>query len=177
MVLRLRASPFRISRRPYSTSQASANKIGQDNRWPGWQVVIGIETHAQIKSREKLFSRGSDWMVVCAARTNAHIASLSLSLSETWTPDPGSRPNTHVSPYDAAFPGTLPVSGQHFLSYGKGFITAYAQRINSTCIKLAIRTAIALESDIQRRSTFDRKHYFYSDLPAGYQITQHYSGD
>ena len=58
MVLRLRASPFRTSCRPYSsTSQASANKIGQDSRWPGWQVVIGIETHAQIKSREKLFSR------------------------------------------------------------------------------------------------------------------------
>jgi hypothetical protein len=59
MVLRLRAPPFRISCRPYNTSQASTNKIGQDSRWPGWQVVIGIETHAQIKSREKLFSRGS----------------------------------------------------------------------------------------------------------------------
>ncbi|KAI0271967.1 Glutamyl-tRNA amidotransferase B subunit [Russula aff. rugulosa BPL654] len=132
MVPRLRASPFRTSCRPYSTSQVtSTNKIGQDSRWPGWQVVIGIETHAQIKSREKLFS-------------------------QTWTPDPGSKPNAHVSPYDAALPGTLP-------------------RINSTCINLAIRTAIALKSDIQRRSTFDRKHYFYSDLPAGYQITQHYS--
>ncbi|KAF8505869.1 GatB/GatE catalytic domain-containing protein [Russula emetica] len=141
MVLRLRASPFRTSCRPYSTSQASTNKIGQDNRWPGWQVVIGIETHAQIKSREKLFSRG--------------LTSF-FCLSETWTPDLASKPNAHVSPYDAAFPGTLP-------------------RINSTCINLAIRTAIALKSDIQRRSTFDRKHYFYSDLPAGYQITQYYS--
>ena len=94
MVLRLRASPFRISRRPYSTSQASANKIGQDNRWPGWQVVIGIETHAQIKSREKLFSRGSDWMVVCAARTNAHIASLSLSLRDM---DPRPREQTEYT--------------------------------------------------------------------------------
>ncbi|KAH9999976.1 glutamyl-tRNA amidotransferase [Russula vinacea] len=103
----------------------------EDSRWPGWQVVIGIETHAQIKSRKKLFS-------------------------ETWTPDLGSKPNSQVSPYDAAFPGTLP-------------------RVNSTCIILALRTAIALQSDIQLRSTFDRKHYFYSDLPAGYQITQHYS--
>lgn len=59
MVLRLRAPPFRIYCRPYNTSQASTNKIGQDSRWPGWQVVIGIETHAQIKSREKLFSRRS----------------------------------------------------------------------------------------------------------------------
>jgi len=61
-----------------------------------------------------------------------------------------------VSPYDAAFPGTLP-------------------RLNPVCVKLALRTAIALQSNIQQRSTFDRKHYFYSDLPAGYQITQHYN--
>ncbi len=53
MVLRLRASLFRTSCRPYSTSR-------QYSRWPGWQVIIGIETHAQINSREKLFSRGSE---------------------------------------------------------------------------------------------------------------------
>ncbi|KAH9049680.1 Glutamyl-tRNA amidotransferase B subunit [Lactarius hengduanensis] len=100
------------------------------NQWPGWEVVIGIEVHAQIKSRKKLFSHA-------------------------WTPDLGSTPNSCVSPYDAAFPGTLP-------------------RLNPACISLALRTAIALRSDIQHRSAFDRKHYFYSDLPAGYQITQHY---
>ena len=50
----------------------------------------------------------------------------------------------------------------------------YSQRLNPACISLALRTAIALRSDIQRRSAFDRKHYFYSDLPAGYQITQRY---
>ncbi|KAI9447932.1 Glutamyl-tRNA amidotransferase B subunit [Lactarius indigo] len=100
------------------------------NLWPGWEVVIGIEVHAQIKSRKKLFSHA-------------------------WTPDLGSTPNSCVSPYDAAFPGTLP-------------------RLNPACISLALRTAIALQSDIQHRSAFDRKHYFYSDLPAGYQITQHY---
>jgi len=77
-------------------------------------------------------------------------------LSETWTPDLASTPNSHVSPYDAAFPGTLP-------------------RLNPVCVNLALRTAIALQSDIQERSTFDRKHYFYSDLPAGYQITQRYN--
>ncbi|KAJ6512108.1 glutamyl-tRNA amidotransferase [Mycena vitilis] len=102
-----------------------------DQRWPGWQVVIGIETHAQIKSREKLFSN-----------------SLTSGLGEA--------PNIHVSPFDAAFPGTLP-------------------KLNQVCVDLALRTAIALDSEIQTRSSFDRKHYFYSDLPSGYQITQHYA--
>ncbi|KAJ6584815.1 glutamyl-tRNA amidotransferase [Mycena capillaripes] len=102
-----------------------------DQRWPGWQVIIGIETHAQIKSRQKLFSD-----------------SLTSSL--------GDAPNIHVSPFDAAFPGTLP-------------------KLNQDCVDLALRTAIALDSKIQTRSSFDRKHYFYSDLPSGYQITQHYA--
>src|SRR5216684_6733118 len=75
MVLRLRASPFRTSCRPYGTSQANTNKIGQDSRWPGWQVVIGIETHAQIKSRKKLFSRGSEWQRTTQTQADAHIAS------------------------------------------------------------------------------------------------------
>ncbi|KAJ7505476.1 Glutamyl-tRNA amidotransferase subunit B, mitochondrial [Mycena galericulata] len=102
-----------------------------DQRWPGWQVIIGIETHAQIRSREKLFSN-----------------SLTSTLGEI--------PNTHFSPFDAAFPGTLP-------------------NLNQNCVDLALRTAVALNSGIQQRSSFDRKHYFYSDLPAGYQITQHYA--
>ncbi|KAH9977679.1 glutamyl-tRNA amidotransferase [Lactifluus volemus] len=115
-----------------STGQANSVKsFKQDNRWPGWQVIIGIEVHAQLKSREKLFSHA-------------------------WSPDLGNTPNSHVSPYDAAFPGTLP-------------------HLNPTCVNLALRTAIAFQSNIQQKSTFDRKHYFYSDLPAGYQITQHYS--
>ncbi|KAF5388005.1 hypothetical protein D9615_000728 [Tricholomella constricta] len=103
----------------------------EDKRWPGWQVVVGIETHAQIKSRRKLFS-------------------------ESLTSDPGEIPNTHVSLFDAAFPGTLPI-------------------LNHKCVDLALRAALALECDIQTRSSFDRKHYFYSDLPSGYQITQQYA--
>ncbi|KDR84118.1 hypothetical protein GALMADRAFT_111334 [Galerina marginata CBS 339.88] len=103
----------------------------EDPRWPGWQVVVGIETHAQIKSRRKLFSE-----------------SLTSSLD-----DP---PNTNVSPFDAAFPGTLP-------------------RINPKCVDLAHRTALALKCRVSLRSSFDRKHYFYSDLPSGYQITQQYA--
>ncbi|KAI0254809.1 Glutamyl-tRNA amidotransferase B subunit [Lactifluus subvellereus] len=132
MFVRSRTSLLRTPRRPYSTNQTnSIRSFNQDSRWPGWQVIIGIEVHAQIKSREKLFSHA-------------------------WTPDLRSTPNSHVSPYDAAFPGTLP-------------------RLNFACVNLALRTAIALQSDVQQKSTFDRKHYFYSDLPAGYQITQHYN--
>ncbi|KAG6820678.1 hypothetical protein H0H93_013196 [Arthromyces matolae] len=103
----------------------------EDKRWPGWQVIIGIETHAQIKSRQKLFS-------------------------ESLTSDLGEPPNTHVSLFDAAFPGTLP-------------------KLNQKCVDLALRAALALQCDIQERSSFDRKHYFYADLPSGYQITQQYA--
>ncbi|KAF8806231.1 Glutamyl-tRNA amidotransferase subunit B, mitochondrial [Phlegmacium glaucopus] len=103
----------------------------EDSRWPGWQVVVGIETHAQIKSRRKLFS-------------------------DSQTSSLDAFPNTYVSPFDAAFPGTLP-------------------KINPKCVDLAIRTALALKCQISSRSSFDRKHYFYSDLPPGFQITQHYS--
>ncbi|KAJ7175695.1 glutamyl-tRNA amidotransferase [Mycena filopes] len=117
--------------RPTSFFAGRLRRAFHDQRWPGWQVVIGIETHAQIKSRRKLFSD-----------------SLTSNLGEV--------PNIHVSPFDAAFPGTLP-------------------KLNQECVDLALRTAVALGSDIQTRSSFDRKHYFYSDLPSGYQITQHYA--
>ncbi|KAI0032932.1 Glutamyl-tRNA amidotransferase B subunit [Vararia minispora EC-137] len=103
----------------------------KDARWPDWEIVVGIEVHAQIKSRHKIFS---------AAQTSGY----------------EQVPNTHVSMFDASLPGTLP-------------------RLNPRCVDLAVRTALALDSDIQTRSTFDRKHYFYSDLPAGYQITQRYN--
>ncbi|KAI0353128.1 Glutamyl-tRNA-Gln amidotransferase B subunit [Trametes cingulata] len=102
-----------------------------DSRWPGWELVVGIEVHAQIKSRRKLFS-------------------------EALSSDMTSSPNTHVSAFDAAFPGTLP-------------------RLNPKCVELGVRTAIALNAQVQRRSAFDRKHYFYADLPSGYQITQQYA--
>lgn len=114
--------------RSYSTL---ADNASGDPRWPGWQVVVGIEVHAQVKSRKKLFS-------------------------DSWTNDPPQPPSTRVSAFDASFPGTLP-------------------RLNPTCVALGVRTALALDSSVQRRSTFDRKHYFYKDLPAGYQITQHYA--
>ncbi|KAF8165712.1 Glutamyl-tRNA amidotransferase subunit B, mitochondrial [Crassisporium funariophilum] len=124
----------RLSARKYiSRGFHDIRTYQEDSRWPGWQVVVGIETHAQIKSRRKLFSD-------------------SLTSSST----PQEAPNTRVSPFDAAFPGTLP-------------------KINPRCVDLALRTALALNCHISSRSTFDRKHYFYSDLPSGYQITQQYS--
>ncbi|KAG8865143.1 hypothetical protein FRB96_000032 [Tulasnella sp. 330] len=98
--------------------------------WPGWETIIGIEVHSQIKSRQKLFSTSLN------------------SVDEA--------PNSRVSLFDAAFPGTLP-------------------KLNRKCVDLAIRTALGLNASVQHRSAFDRKHYFYHDLPSGYQITQSYA--
>ncbi|OCH94280.1 Glutamyl-tRNA-Gln amidotransferase B subunit [Obba rivulosa] len=124
------AKPY-VLKNKFRLSRLHTLRTKEDSRWPGWDVVIGIEVHAQIKSRTKLFS-------------------------STLTSDPHDPPNTHVSPFDAAFPGTLP-------------------HLNPKCVELGIRTAIALNSQVQRRSAFDRKHYFYADLPSGYQITQQYA--
>ena len=92
-----------------------------------YEVVIGLEVHAQVTSNSKLFS----------------------SSSTTF----GAEPNTQVSLVDAAFPGMLPV-------------------INEYCVKQAIKTGIGLKAQINKRSVFDRKNYFYADLPQGYQISQ-----
>ncbi|KAG8930244.1 hypothetical protein FRC01_003112 [Tulasnella sp. 417] len=125
MYRRLCVLQTRVSKRSYASTSAS-----HLDKWPGWETVIGIEVHAQIKSRSKLFSE---------------------SLNSNDEP-----PNTHVSLFDAAFPGTLP-------------------RLNKYCVDLAIRTALALNATVQPKSAFDRKHYFYRDLPSGYQITQNYA--
>ncbi|OQR82810.1 aspartyl/glutamyl-tRNA(Asn/Gln) amidotransferase subunit B [Achlya hypogyna] len=95
-----------------------------------WEVCIGLEIHAQIQSVAKLFSGSS------AASKGGSLV-----------------PNSRVSFFDAALPGTLPV-------------------VNTACVQQALRTARALQSDVQLRSVFERKHYFYCDLPLGYQITQ-----
>jgi len=92
-----------------------------------YEVIIGLEVHAQITSNSKLFSSSSAKF--------------------------GAEPNTQVSLVDAAFPGMLPV-------------------INEFCIKQAIKTGIGLKAQINKRSVFDRKNYFYADLPQGYQISQ-----
>src|SRR5246127_380184 len=95
-----------------------------------WEVVIGMEVHAQVTSRSKLFSGASTAF--------------------------GGEPNSHVSLVDAAMPGMLPV-------------------INEECIKQAVRTGLGLKARINRKSVFDRKNYFYPDLPPGYQISQYKS--
>jgi aspartyl-tRNA(Asn)/glutamyl-tRNA(Gln) amidotransferase subunit B len=95
-----------------------------------WEVVIGIEVHAQVNSNAKLFS---------GAATKF-----------------GAGPNSHVSLVDAAMPGMLPV-------------------INRECIAQAVRTGLGLHATINLRSVFDRKNYFYPDLPQGYQISQYKS--
>ena len=93
-----------------------------------WEVVIGLEVHAQVTSKSKLFSGASTEF--------------------------GGAPNTHVSLVDAAMPGMLPV-------------------INEECVAQAIRTGLGLKAQINLRSVFDRKNYFYPDLPQGYQISQY----
>lgn len=92
-----------------------------------WEVVIGLEVHAQITSNAKLFSGASTEF--------------------------GKEPNCNVSLVDAAMPGMLPV-------------------VNGECIRQAVRTGLALNAQINRWSRFDRKNYFYADLPQGYQISQ-----
>jgi aspartyl-tRNA(Asn)/glutamyl-tRNA(Gln) amidotransferase subunit B len=94
-----------------------------------WEVVIGLEVHAQVTSNAKLFSGASTEF--------------------------GAEPNSQVSLVDAAMPGMLPVP-------------------NSECIRQAVRTGMALEAQINPWSRFDRKNYFYADLPQGYQISQLY---
>ena len=95
-----------------------------------WEVIIGLEIHAQVTSHAKLFSGASA--------------------------EYGGEPNAHVSLVDAAMPGMLPV-------------------INEECVAQAIRTGLGLKAEINLRSVFDRKNYFYPDLPQGYQISQYKS--
>jgi aspartyl-tRNA(Asn)/glutamyl-tRNA(Gln) amidotransferase subunit B len=94
-----------------------------------WELVIGLEVHAQVKSKAKLFSGASTAF--------------------------GAEPNTNVSLVDAAMPGMLPV-------------------INGFCVEQAVRTGLGLKAKINPFSRFDRKNYFYPDLPQGYQISQLY---
>jgi aspartyl-tRNA(Asn)/glutamyl-tRNA(Gln) amidotransferase subunit B len=93
-----------------------------------WETVIGLEVHAQVVSKAKLFSGAAT--------------------------DFGAEPNTQVSPVDAAFPGMLPVINRH-------------------CVEQAVKTGLGLDAEVNLRSVFERKNYFYPDLPAGYQISQY----
>src|SRR3977135_4142440 len=92
-----------------------------------WEIVLGLEVHAQVISNAKLFSGAATAF--------------------------GADPNTQVSLVDAAMPGMLPV-------------------INALCVEQAVRTGLGLNAKINLRSVFDRKNYFFPDLPQGYQISQ-----
>ena len=111
----------------------SAKRVGEKKDWikgatGDWEIVIGMEVHAQVLAKSKLFSGASAEF--------------------------GGEPNDHVSLVDAAMPGMLPV-------------------INEFCVEQAIRTGLGLKAQINKRSVFDRKNYFYPDLPQGYQISQY----
>ena len=98
-----------------------------DGATGAWELIVGLEVHAQVLSNAKLFSGASAEF--------------------------GGEPNAHVSLVDAAMPGMLPV-------------------INEECVAQAVRTGLGLKAQINNRSVFDRKNYFYPDLPQGYQISQ-----
>ena len=111
----------------------SAKRIADKKDWikgatGDWEVIIGLEVHAQVLSKAKLFSGASAEF--------------------------GGEPNDHVSVVDAAMPGMLPV-------------------INKFCVEQAVRTGLGLKAQINKDSVFDRKNYFYPDLPQGYQISQY----
>src|SRR5262249_835027 len=99
-----------------------------EGRTGSWEIILGLEVHAQVVSNAKLFSGAAT--------------------------DFGAEPNSQVSPVDAAFPGMLPV-------------------INRFCVEQAVKTGLGLEAKINLTSVFERKNYFYPDLPAGYQISQY----
>jgi len=99
-----------------------------EGRTGPWEIVIGLEVHAQITAKAKLFSGAAT--------------------------DFGAAPNTQVSTVDAGFPGMLPVINRH-------------------CVEQAVKTGLGLDAEINLFSIFDRKNYFYPDLPAGYQISQY----
>src|SRR5713226_4061505 len=122
------ADGFRTAREWKSMSATSSKLI--KGATGDWEMVIGLEVHAQVASNSKLFSGASTEF--------------------------GGEPNSHVSLVDAAMPGMLPV-------------------INEFCVKQAVRTGLGLNAQINRRSVFDRKNYFYPDLPQGYQISQYKS--
>ncbi len=111
----------------------SAKRVADKKDWikgatGDWEVIIGLEVHAQVLSKAKLFSGSSAEF--------------------------GGDPNAHVSTVDAAMPGMLPV-------------------INKFCVEQAVRTGLGLKAQINNYSVFDRKNYFYPDLPQGYQISQY----
>src|SRR5216117_1939290 len=122
--MRLGGLPRAADRRPARPLPAAAP--GAEMK--GWEIIVGLETHAQLATRSKMFSGASTAF--------------------------GAPPNTQASAVDIALPGTLPVA-------------------NAKAVEHAIRFGLAVKGQINRRSIFARKNYFYPDLPKGYQISQY----
>jgi hypothetical protein len=126
LILPCRERLLQYNNRSFSSSGENPTSATNNKEW---EVVIGLEIHAQITANTKLFSGGA---------TNFE-----------------EEPNSKVSLHDAAIPGTLPA-------------------LNRWCVGQSVKTALALEGNVSVSSNFDRKHYFYCDLPTGYQITQQF---
>ena len=123
----MKSFQFRIAADWKSSKKMSEHSYILQGATGDWEVVIGMEVHAQVASHSKLFSGSAT--------------------------EYGAEPNTQVSLVDAAMPGMLPV-------------------INAYCVEQAVRTGLGLNAQINKYSRFDRKNYFYPDLPQGYQISQ-----
>src|SRR3954464_10403806 len=119
MVVRMNAPPSKESKKQNKLLKGETGE---------WEILIGMEVHAQVLSQSKLFSGASTTF--------------------------GADPNSNVSFIDAGFPGMLPV-------------------INAKCVEQGVRTGLGLKAKINLRSLFDRKNYFFPDLPQGYQISQY----
>ena len=112
----------------FTSNVAMREETLVDGRTGKWEIIIGLEVHAQVTTESKLFSGAATAF--------------------------GADPNSQVSPVDAGFPGMLPV-------------------INAVAVEKAVKTGLGLNAEINRVSVFDRKNYFYADLPTGYQISQY----
>ena len=138
-------APTTVSSTSTSTSTSTQSE---------WEPTIGIEVHAQITADAKLFSGSlrlpSSRALPSAAAYLAPVGACAVAPTSFGAPV-----NTCVELLDVGFPGTLPV-------------------LNLACVDQAVKTGLALNGTINLVSRFDRKHYFYSDLPTGYQITQQY---
>src|SRR3979409_283956 len=111
--------------------------------------------NAPVKPSKLIKGATGDWEIVIGLEVHAHVTSNAKLFSGAST-EFGGEPNSHVSLVDAAMPGMLPV-------------------INEECVRQAVRTGLGLNAQINRRSVFDRKNYFYPDSPQGYQISQYKS--
>ena len=147
------AMPATGTGRPASRSRRIRSK---PNGSGSFRRCSGVEKHERASQAGKLIKGATgDWEMVIGLEVHAQVTSNSKLFSGAST-EFGGEPNTHVSLVDAAMPGMLPV-------------------INEECVRQAVRTGLGLNAQINLRSVFDRKNYFYPDLPQGYQISQYKS--